>query len=209
MMPELAFTLPAMQAGRQSKEGGAGLKGYFGIGIEGVNKGANVGALLRTGHAFGASFVFTVAAELRKKDIRAADTAGTGNAIPLYKYDSLDGFRLPDDCTLVGVEITDDAVDLPSFRHPRMAAYVLGAERYGLSQEMIARCDHVVKIPTKFSTNLAVAGAIVMYDRLLTLGRHAPRPVMPGGPKEPLEPHQHGAPLIRTRRRSQKDRNSV
>ena len=27
---------------------------------------------------------------------------------------------------------------------------------------MIARCDHVVKIPTKFSTNLAVAGALVM-----------------------------------------------
>ena len=29
-------------------------RGYFGIGAEGVSKSANVGALLRTAHAFGA-----------------------------------------------------------------------------------------------------------------------------------------------------------
>ena len=29
-------------------------RGYFGIGVEGVSKSANVGALLRTAHAFGA-----------------------------------------------------------------------------------------------------------------------------------------------------------
>ena len=35
-------------------------RGYFGIGAEGVSKSANIGALLRTGHAFGASFCFTI-----------------------------------------------------------------------------------------------------------------------------------------------------
>ena len=34
---------------------------------------------------------------------------------------------LPNDCTLVGVELLDEAIDLPSFRHPLKAAYVFGA----------------------------------------------------------------------------------
>ncbi|MCR9257326.1 MAG: RNA methyltransferase [Alphaproteobacteria bacterium] len=177
------------------------MKGYFGIGVQGVNKGANVGALMRTAHAFGASFVFTVDAQIRKKDVRAADTAGTAESVPFYKFDTVEALNLPADCSLVGIEITEDAVELPTFRHPRCAAYVLGAERLGLSEAMIARCDHVVQIPTKFSTNLAVAGALVMYDRLLTHGRFPKRPLMPGGPTEKQAPHVHGAPVIRSQRK--------
>ena len=57
---------------------------------------------------------------------------------------------------------------------------------------MLARCDHVVRIPTRFCINLAVAGAVVMYDRVLSLGRFAPRPLHAGGPTEPLPAHVHG-----------------
>ena len=42
---------------------------------------------------------------------------------------------------------------------------------------MLARCHHVVRIPTRFALNLAVAGALVLYDRLLQHGRFAERPV--------------------------------
>ena len=38
------------------------MRGYFGIGVEGINKPFNVGNLFRSAHAFGASFVFTLAA---------------------------------------------------------------------------------------------------------------------------------------------------
>ena len=103
------------------------MKGYFGIGVEGVNKGANVGALMRTAHAFGAAFVFTVAADIRKKDVRAADTAGIAESVPFHKFEDLSAFQLPAECRLVGIEITEEAVELPSFRHPRNAAYILGA----------------------------------------------------------------------------------
>ena len=41
---------------------------------------------------------------------------------------------------------------------------------------MLARCRHVVRIPTRFALNLAVAGALVLYDRLLQHGRFADRP---------------------------------
>ena len=33
-----------------------------------------------------------------------------------------------------------------------------------------ALCEFVVKIPTRFSINVGMAGAIVLYDRLMNLG---------------------------------------
>ena len=72
---------------------------------------------------------------------------------------------LPQGCKLVGIELIDDAIDLPSFRHPLRAAYVLGPEQGSLSEQLLARCDYVVRIPTSFCVNVAMAGAIVMYDR--------------------------------------------
>ena len=173
-------------------------RGYFGIGAEGVSKAANVGALLRTGHAFGAAFCFTIGAGWDARAGRQADTADTPAHVPLWRFADLDALHLPRECALVGIELLDDAVDLPSFRHPLNAAYVLGPERSGLSAPLRARCRHVVRIPTRFALNLAVAGALVLYDRLLQHGRFAERPVSAGGPAAPLEaPGGHGDPVFR------------
>jgi len=152
-------------------------RGYFGIGVEGVSKSANLGALLRTAHAFDAAFCFVVGAGFDARAGRLADTADTPEHVPLWRFADLDQLRLPQNCALVGVELLDDATDLPSFRHPRNAAYVLGPERSGLSPAMLRRCRHVVRIPTRFALNLAVVGALVLYDRLLQHGRFAERPV--------------------------------
>jgi tRNA G18 (ribose-2'-O)-methylase SpoU len=173
-------------------------RGYFGIGVEGVSKSANVGALLRTAHAFGASFCFTLDAGFDSRAARAADTSDTAGHVPLWRFDTLDDLRLPHLCVLVGIELLPDAVDLPSFRHPANAAYVLGPERSGLSPATLARCQHVIRIPTRFSLNLAVAGALVLYDRLLQHGRFADRPVRSGGPiAPPPAKTNHGNPHFR------------
>ena len=177
------------------------MKGYFGIGIEGPSKAVNVGTLFRTAHAFGASFVFTVRAQYNPRDGSASDTSDTPGAVPTYHFADLPAFHLPLGCRLVGVEIADDAIDLPSFRHPRQAAYIVGSEREGLSPEMQMLCDYVVKIPTRFSVNLGVAGALIMYDRLITLGRHAPRPVAEGAPTEPVPVPVFGDPIYRRKQR--------
>ena len=50
------------------------------------------------------------------------------------------------------------------------AAYLLGPEKGDLSDEAKAACAHLVKIPMRFCVNLSVAAALVMYDRMLTLG---------------------------------------
>jgi tRNA G18 (ribose-2'-O)-methylase SpoU len=174
------------------------MRGYFGIGIEGVNKPMNVGALMRTAHAFEASFVFTIGADYTQREGRKADTSDSWAQVPFYAFPSLDAFSLPKGCRLVGVELIDEAVELPSFRHPPQAAYVLGREKGSLTPELVARCDHVVKIPTRFCVNVAVAGAILMYDRLLAAGRFASRALHAGGPPEPLAAHVHGAQRFRT-----------
>jgi tRNA G18 (ribose-2'-O)-methylase SpoU len=177
-------------------------RGYFGIGVEGVSKAANVGALLRTAHAFGAAFCFSVGAGWDSRASRQADTAATPSHVPLWRFADLDSLVLPQGCVLVGVELLDDATDLPSFRHPLDAAYVLGPERSGLSPALLARCRHVVRIPTRFALNLAVAGALVLYDRLLQHGRFAERPVgSTSVPTQIAEPRSgHGAPRFRRTR---------
>lgn len=172
-------------------------RGYFGIGVEGVSKSANVGALLRTAHAFGASFCFTLGAGYDARAARSADTSDTAGHVPMWRFASLEDMKLPDGCQLVGIEITEDATALPSFRHPLNAAYVLGPERSSLSPAVLARCRHVVRIPTRFSLNLSVAGALVLYDRLLQHGRFADRPVASGGGGAAPEASGHGHPVFR------------
>ena len=95
----------------------------------------NVGNLVRSAHAFGASFVFTVAAH-PKAGRAPSDTSKTHSQVPFYRWQSVEEMVLPADCALVGVELLDDAIDLPSFRHPSRAAYVFGPERGALSPAM-------------------------------------------------------------------------
>lgn len=172
-------------------------RGWFGIGMEGVSKPGNAGALFRTAHAFGASFLFAVGDSPGIAATRATDTSDATRHVPFYRWPSVDSISLPRLCRLVGVELTEDSVPLPSFRHPPQAAYVLGPERGSLSAAMLKRCDFVVRIPTRFAINLAVAGAIVMYDRWIAMGRFPPRPVASGGPEEEGRPPAHGRPRFR------------
>ena len=172
-------------------------RGYFSIGAEGISKPMNFGNLARTAYGFGASFVFTVTPG-RRVEAPDSDTPNSQEHMPWYNYESVDKIFLPDGCRLVGVELTDDAVELPSFRHPTSAAYVLGPENGSLSPELTARCEFIIKIPTLFCLNVATAGAIVMYDRVQSMGRFTERPVRVGGPPPglsgPLPDHVHGRP---------------
>ena len=176
------------------------MRGYFGVGVDGISKPMNLGNLVRIAHAFDASFFFSVAPRLNLAKANS-DTSNAEGVIPFYKFDHPDDFRLPLDCRLVGVEITDDAIELPRFRHPTRASYVFGAERYSLSPQMVAKCEFVVKIPTRFSINVGMAGAITLYDRMLTMGGFGDRPVKAGGAGAQVPaPHTWGAPLAKPRK---------
>ena len=180
------------------------MRGWFGIGAEGVSKPANMAALLRTAHAFGAAFAFSVDADYSREAGRGVDTSDAPQHLPFYAFPDAAALVLPEGCRLVGIELVEDAAELPSFRHPPAAAYALGRERGALSPEMIGRCDHVVRIPMRFCVNLAVAGAIVLYDRLISLGRFAERPLMPGAAARHPPEHVFGGQIFRTPERMAK-----
>jgi len=171
------MTHGAVKTDGKRPQGTPQTRGYFGIGVEGISKSFNLGNLVRSAHAFGASFFFTINASVNYRDIKASDTSHADIHLPFYAHENLDALTLPKDCELVGVELLDDATELPSFRHPLRAAYVLGPEKGNLSPELTQRCQHIVKIPAKFCVNVGIAGALVIYDRMISLGKFAERPV--------------------------------
>lgn len=85
--------------------------------------------------------------------------------VPILEVDDIFDV-LPKDCTPVAVELTDDAIDLTNFVHPERACYIFGPENESVSDELLAKCEYVVKIPTTMSLNLGMTVNIVMYDRL-------------------------------------------
>lgn len=189
-------------------------RGYFGIGAEGISKPMNFGNMARTAYGFGASFVFTITPG-RRVETQYSDTTRSQDHMPWYSFDSVNSLLLPDDCRLVGVELTDEAIELPSFRHPSRAAYVLGPENGSLSPALMEKCEFIIKIPTAYCLNVATAGAIIMYDRQQSMGKFAERPVRAGGPVEgqtgPLPDHVFGRPKYSggKRVRAKKGRNRL
>jgi hypothetical protein len=102
-------------------------RGYFGIGAESISKPMNLGNPIRSAHAFGASFIFLVDAHYTARSA-LSDTSQAEKQLPLYR-----SMRSTTWCcrtvALIGVELLDEASQLPSFRHPLNAAYVFGPER--------------------------------------------------------------------------------
>lgn len=173
------------------------MRGYFGIGAERISKTMNVGSLFRTAHAFGADFMFTVNATYTRREGRRSDTSDATTHVPFYSFPTIDNMVLPQGCVLVGVELIEGAIDLPSFHHPHRAAYILGPERGELSSEMVEKCAYTIKIPTQFCINVGLAGAIVMYDRVKSLGKFARRPLSAGSEPENPPEHFYGGPSVR------------
>jgi len=172
------------------------MRGYFGVGIENSSKQMNAGNLFRTAHAFGAAFLFTINAEYSVKKVKS-DTSIAPKNIPWYDFKSPNNLKLPNGCSLIGVEFNDESIELPVFRHPSNAAYIFGPELGSLSQDILDCCIQVVNIPTNFSLNVATAGAIILYDRIRILGNFGKRPI--GSLENPLPPlkHVHGEPIRR------------
>jgi RNA methyltransferase, TrmH family len=119
----------------------------------------NVGTLIRTADAFGAALALSegCADPTGPKALRAS--AGAIFRVPLGRFEEPVGRRVAlvarRDNTLHELEPAERVV------------FVLGAEREGLPDEVVAACDAVVSIPiaeTAESLNVAVAGAIALYE---------------------------------------------
>lgn len=140
-------------------------KGYFGIGVFNMKNSLNYGTLFRTAQIFDADFIFLIGARFK---MQASDTMKSWKHIPLFEYSNFADFNKhrPFDCPLIGIELVETAQMLSDFVHPKQACYLLGAEDNGLSKEVIAACQKIIKLPGERSLNVSVAGSIVLYDRI-------------------------------------------
>jgi tRNA G18 (ribose-2'-O)-methylase SpoU len=141
-------------------------RGYCGIGIIGTKNRYNTGTLWRSALGFNADFIFTIKARWRAKGDRT-DTTKSSRHIPLFHFDNFQDFKksIPKEAKLIGVELTDEAVSLEEFNHPRSAIYLLGPEDGFIPKEILQECDIVLKFNSQLGLNVAVAGSIVLYDR--------------------------------------------
>jgi TrmH family RNA methyltransferase len=125
-----------------------------------VGDPGNVGTLLRTADAFGAALALSpgCADPLAPKALRAS--AGAIFRVPLVGFEGAQGRRV----ALVAHGGTPLAeVDLSG-----PVTFLLGAERAGLPQELVAQSDQLATIAlpgAAESLNVAAAGAVALYER--------------------------------------------
>lgn len=139
-------------------------RGYFAIGIYEPKTETNIGTLWRSAHNLGAAYIFTIGKRYQKE---RGDTTKAWRHLPLHHYADWQDFvsHAPKDAEIVFVEQTEGAKNLKDFCHPERALYILGAEDYGVPVELM-RGYQKLQIETPMCLNVAVAGSIVMYNRL-------------------------------------------
>ena len=151
--------------------------GYFGIGIVRGKTAGNAGVLWRSAAQLGAAFTFTVGARFEKEDDKT-DAIAAWRRVPQFAYDDVAQLvtATPRGAALVGIEMGGQALE--TFAHPERCVYVLGAEDEGLPKSVRRACRHVVSLPAirSASYNVAVAGALVLYDRFMKRSRPVPPP---------------------------------
>jgi RNA methyltransferase, TrmH family len=130
------------------------------VALWGIKDPGNVGTILRGALAFGAASVVLgpeTADPYAPKAVRAS--MGAIFAVPVARVSSVD--ELP------GVRIALDARRGDPLRGPRDSdvTLVVGAERAGLPEDVIAACDRAAHIPIdNESLNAAMAATLAMYE---------------------------------------------
>jgi len=131
-----------------------------GLALWRVGDPGNVGTLVRAADAFAPGFVALsdgCADPVGPKALRAS--AGAIFRVPLGHFE---------DAPRPWVALVPRGADpLSGARVGTTATLVLGAERVGLPQEVLARCDSTATIPLSGgseSLNVAMAGAIALYE---------------------------------------------
>lgn len=131
------------------------------VALHGIADPGNVGTVLRSALAFGASSVALgpdCADPYGFKAVRAS--MGALFAVPVARYASVEA--------LPGTVVALDASAQEAFTELAIAGPVtllVGAERAGLPDDVLAACDRVVRIPIHSeSLNAAMAATVALYE---------------------------------------------
>jgi RNA methyltransferase, TrmH family len=131
-----------------------------GLALWHVGDPGNVGTLVRAADAFGPAFVALSAGcadPTSPKALRAS--MGAVFRVPLARFDETPRPRI--------ALVPRGGRALPDLELAARTTFVLGAEREGLTPELVQECDETASIPLREgaeSLNVAVAGAIALYE---------------------------------------------
>ena len=139
--------------------------------IEGVNKPHNLSAILRTCDAAGvfeANFIskedkiktFNSTAQGSQKWVKLKNHKSYLSATSLLKKK---GFKL------YGTSLDKNSIDYRELDFSRNTCFVLGAEKWGISDELMNEVDQSIFIPMYGmvqSLNVSVAGAILLFEAI-------------------------------------------
>lgn len=137
--------------------------------LEEIRDPGNLGTILRTADAVGASGVLLVGNccdPYSRECVRA--TMGSVFTVPVARatHDEFEAWRRGWRGDVVGTHL-DATEDFRSARYCGPTMLVMGSEGPGLSERMAAQCSRLVKIPmagSLDSLNLAVATALTLYQ---------------------------------------------
>ena len=139
--------------------------------VEDVNKPHNLSAILRTCDAAGvfeANFIskkelvktFNSTAQGSQKWVKLNNHDSTKSAISELKKN---GF------ILYGTTLNSESIDYRNFDYSENTCFVLGAEKWGLSDELISMVDQSIFIPMRGlvqSLNVSVAASILLFEAI-------------------------------------------
>jgi len=145
------------------------LEGQTIVALDGVRDPGNLGTIIRTADSVGAGGVVLVGETCDPFSVEAVRaTMGSIFAMPLARASlgDLVRYKTQRGAALIGASLkgADMAIDEAL---PERVVVFMGNEQSGLSPEMEAACDRLVKLPMRGradSLNLAVATAVMLYD---------------------------------------------
>lgn len=136
--------------------------------LDAVQDPGNVGTILRTAAAFGASATFSLPGTVdlwNAKVVRSGMGAHFHHPCLSGSWDELDAFRRERSLDVWAADAAGESVT--GLEPPERLAIVVGNEGAGLSNDSRARADRLVALPIAAaveSLNVAVAAGILLYE---------------------------------------------
>jgi TrmH family RNA methyltransferase len=139
------------------------------LGATGVQDPGNLGTIIRSAEAMGASGVLTTEGTVQAinpKVIRAS--AGSLFRLPVVKMDSAEAVRkLRDQGARILATSSHKGIPLDEADLTEACAIFVGSEGAGVSKELIAEADEIILIPHSErveSLNAGIAASIILYE---------------------------------------------
>ncbi|RMA81096.1 tRNA (guanosine(18)-2'-O)-methyltransferase TrmH [Umboniibacter marinipuniceus] len=138
---------------------------------DGIHKQQNLSAILRTCDAVGIARIHRVFDHRSARTFRGT-AAGSHKWVDVVTHETSSEAILPlkeQGFQIVAAHLTESSVDFKAIDYTKPTAIVMGNEKFGVSDEALALCDHVVTIPmigAVESLNVSVAAALILYEAM-------------------------------------------